>query len=78
MKIMLSQSGINIDQTIYANDVVRKFERYLTSNFNKTYCADANLEKQVQVKVFGKIDKIIQTEIKTTCRRNKYLQTETS
>ena len=37
MKITRSQGGIKIDQTTYANDVVKRFERYLTSNLDKKY-----------------------------------------
>ena len=36
MKITRSQGGIKIDQTTYAN-VVKRFERYLTSNLDKKY-----------------------------------------
>ena len=37
MNITRSQGGIKIDQTTYANDVVKRFERYLTSNLDKKY-----------------------------------------
>ena len=43
--ITRNQGGIKIDQTINANDVVKRFERYLTSNWNKKYNTPMEWEK---------------------------------
>ena len=37
MKITRSQGEIKMDQTTYANDVLKRFERYLTYNLDKKY-----------------------------------------
>ena len=47
MKITRSQDGIKIDQTTYANDVVKIFERRLTYNLNKKY--NIPMERELKI-----------------------------
>ena len=46
MKITRSQGESKIDQTTYSNDVVRRFERYLTSNLDKKY--NTPMEREIK------------------------------